>query len=275
MTKAAPAVPRLHTTVVLLLALFAAALFSLLATQPVFAQTPTPTESPLTNNRPVLGILALTSPDGRGVTVARVVPNGGAEGAGLQSGDLITDIEGTKVAALQDLTTAIEKFKIDDTVTVTFERAGQSQTAELKLGSSQSSRRVNPFQIPNFEPRFPEDVPSNPDVPSRPDVPRAPSLQTAPAGDTDYRPVLILFGTLITGALIALIVLTTRKNRPAAAAPVQAAAYVPPAASRSDALDILKMRYAKGEITRDEYLTMSSDLNGAGVPPSESPTQEL
>lgn len=279
--KSATAVRRLPARTILVFAFAATLLFTLLAPPPALAQSPAPdespsaTESPLTDARPTLGILGFSAPDGRGVTVARVVPDSGAGEAGLEAGDLITDIEGTKLATIEDLTAAISGFKVGDTVTLTYERDGQSQTAEAELGSSRANRNNNPFEIPNFEPRFPEDAPNaprNPDVPRNPD---RPDLRTSPVNDTDYRPVIILFGLLITAALVTLIVLQLRKNRPATET-VHTSAYVPPAAAtHSNPLDVLKMRYAKGEITRDEYLTMSSDLNGAGAPASENPTQEL
>lgn len=278
--KSATAVRRLPARTILLFSLAATLLFTLLAPA-ALAQSPTPnespsaTESPLTDARPTLGILGLSAPDGSGVTVARVVPDSGADDAGLQAGDLITDIEGEKLATIEDLTSAIGGFKVGDTISLTYERDGQSQTSEVELGSSRANRDPNPFQIPDFEPRFPEEAPNaprNPDLPRNPD---RPDLRTSPVNDTDYRPVIILFGLLITAALVALIVLQLRKNRPVTET-VQTSAYVPPAAAtHSNPLDVLKMRYAKGEITRDEYLTMSSDLNGAGAPASGSPTQEL
>lgn len=257
---------RLPLAAILFFALSATALF----TPPASAQTPSPSESPRSSSRAVLGILGLSAPDGGGVTVARVVPDSGADEAGLQSGDLITDFEGTRVASMDDLTAAMERFEPGDEVTLTYQRDGRSETAEVELGTSRGNRNGNPFQIPNFEPRFPEDGPQLPRNPDRP------NFRQEPAAGVDYRPVLILFGLLITGALVALIVLLARKNRPATEESVTTAAYVPASSpTRADPLDILRMRYAKGEITRDEYLTMASDLNGSGRPASESPTEEL
>lgn len=271
--KSAAAVRRLPAPTILIFAFATTLLFTLLAPLPAGAQSPSPTEPPLTDARPTLGILGLSAPDGSGVTVARVVPESGADEAGLEAGDLITDIEGKKLATIEDLTTALGGFKVGDTITLTYERDGQSQSTEVELGSSRANRNNNPFQIPNFE--FPEDAPNaprNPDLPRKPD---RPNLRASPVNDTDYRPVIILFGLLITAALVTLIVLQLKRNRPLTET-VQTSAYVPPAAAtHSNPLDVLKMRYARGEITRDEYLTMSSDLNGAGAPAGESPTQEL
>lgn len=268
--KSATAVRRLPVRTTLILALAATLLFTLLGHVPASAQSPSPTDSPMTDARPTLGILGLSGPDGSGVTVARVVPGSGADEAGLETGDLITDIEGKKLATIEDLTTALGGFKVDDTVTLTYTRDGQSQTTDVKLGSSRADRNSSPFQIPDFDPRFPEEAPRAPRNPDRP------NFSPSPVNDTDYRPVIVLFGLLITAALVTLIVLQLRKNRPVTEAAVQTSAYVPPAAAtQSTPLEILKMRYAKGEITRDEYLTMSSDLNGAGTPAGESPTQEL
>lgn len=270
--KSPTAVRRPPARTILLFALAAALIFTLPAPLPALAQSPSPDESPLTDARPTLGILGLSAPDGSGVTIARIVPDSGADEAGLEAGDLITDIEGNKLATIEDLTTAIGGFKVGDEVTLTYRRDGEDQTTEVELGSSRGSRNANPFQIPNFEPRFPEDAPGNPD---RPRQPERPDLRTSPVNDTDYRPVIILFGVLITAALVTLIVLQVRKNRPAAET-VSTSAYVPPAAAtQSNPLEVLRMRYAKGEINREEYLTMSSDLNGAGAPAGENPTQEL
>lgn len=270
--KTAAAVRRLPARTTLLLAFLATLLFTLLA-PPALAQSPDPEESPLTDARPTLGILGLSAPDGSGVTIARIVPDSGADEAGLESGDLITDIEGKKLATIEDLTAALGGFKVGDTVTLTYSRDGQSQTAEVELGSSRAGRNPNPFRVPNFDPRFPEDAPGAPGEPEAPRRPDRPNLNASPANDIDYRPVIILFGLLITAALVTLIVLQLRKNRPAT---LTTSAYTPPAAATgSNPLEILKVRYAKGEITRDEYLTASSDLNGAGAPASESPTKEL
>jgi putative membrane protein len=52
-----------------------------------------------------------------------------------------------------------------------------------------------------------------------------------------------------------------------------AAAAAPTATRESQPLETLHMRYARGEIGRDEYLQARSDLGGEPYPPSEQPTR--
>ena len=188
----------------------------------------------------MLGILGLTA-EGRGVTVARALPDSGAEEAGLQAGDLIVDFKGTPVRSMEDLARAVEASNVGERVTVTYERNGERRTAEVELGSSRESRR-SPFEVipqPDFGPDF-DDRPEGRDAPS-------------PTSSPDYRPVITLFGLLITGALIALAVILARRNRQPDEPAVPTAAYVPPAAGagRADPLEVLRLRYAKGEISRE------------------------
>jgi putative membrane protein len=42
--------------------------------------------------------------------------------------------------------------------------------------------------------------------------------------------------------------------------------WTPPGPSRSPGLDELDMRYARGEVTRDEYLARRADLMGTAAP---------
>lgn len=231
--------------------------------------SPSPERSPLTQNRPVLGILGFSAPEGRGVTIARVVPGTGADDAGLEAGDLITDLEGNRVASMEDLTTAMQTFRAGDDVTITYERDGESRTAEVTLGTAERARDRDrsPFEVIP-DPDFDDELPRRDD----------PGPSQSNTDEIDYRPVITLFGILITGAIVALIVVLARRNRPVAPSPEPTTAdYVPaPAATRADAMEVLRLRYAKGEINRDEFLSMSADLGGGSTPPaSESPTKEL
>ena len=80
--------------------------------------------------------------------------------------------------------------------------------------------------------------------------------------------VLALQLLLVLGVawLLASLVLGRIGRRPAVAAAA-------PPARESLPLEALHMRYARGEIGRDEYLQARSDLGGEPYPPPEQPTQ--
>ncbi len=74
-------------------------------------------------------------------------------------------------------------------------------------------------------------------------------------------PLMALFGCLLFLFLVALVVWAIvvlvrhgRRGKPAAA---ESAAAAP---RSEDALEIARLRYARGEITRDEYLALRDDL---------------
>ena len=66
-----------------------------------------------------------------GAFVYSVEEGGAAEQAGLQLGDVITQIDDTKIASLQDLTAAKKAYSAGDTATLTVYRAGDTITLEL------------------------------------------------------------------------------------------------------------------------------------------------
>ena len=61
--------------------------------------------------------------------------------------------------------------------------------------------------------------------------------------------VMLLFWVLVIGGIVLLVVWLFRQGQPAAATP-----------GGRGALDILKERYARGEITREQYEQMRRDL---------------
>ncbi|TAK32663.1 MAG: SHOCT domain-containing protein [Chloroflexota bacterium] len=63
---------------------------------------------------------------------------------------------------------------------------------------------------------------------------------------------MLLFWVLIIGGIVWLVVWLIQQVRPAAAGP---------GASGTSALDILRERYARGEITREQYDQMRRDLD--------------
>ncbi len=64
--------------------------------------------------------------------------------------------------------------------------------------------------------------------------------------------VMLLFWALIVGGIALLVIWLFRETAPGAPAP----------AAPSRALDILKERYARGEITREQYEEMKREIEG-------------
>ena len=68
-----------------------------------------------------------------GAMVLSVAKDSPAELAGLQAGDVITDINGTAVASPQDLVDAVGAKKPGDTVTLTVIRSGEKEPVSVKV----------------------------------------------------------------------------------------------------------------------------------------------
>jgi putative membrane protein len=83
----------------------------------------------------------------------------------------------------------------------------------------------------------------------------------------------LLFAMLI-GVLVWGIIRLTTDRAPLAAAVSRAAAPPAPVAQIDAAGQELRVRYARGDITREEYLTRSADLGLTPGPTPEEPTQE-
>ncbi|GAA4218021.1 S1C family serine protease [Actinocatenispora rupis] len=69
-----------------------------------------------------------------GALVVSVTANGPAAKAGIRAGDVITNVGGTQVTDVTDLTTALAAHKPGDTVEVTVDRNGSSQKVQVTLG---------------------------------------------------------------------------------------------------------------------------------------------
>jgi putative serine protease PepD len=70
-----------------------------------------------------------------GATLGEVTSGGAADKAGLKSGDVVTAIDGKAIASGDALVAAVRSHRPDDEVSITFTRAGKSQTVKTKLGS--------------------------------------------------------------------------------------------------------------------------------------------
>ncbi|HEY7048385.1 MAG TPA: trypsin-like peptidase domain-containing protein [Jatrophihabitantaceae bacterium] len=82
-----------------------------------------------------LGVSVDTAPEGTGLYVVAVTPGGPAASAGLQVGDVITKIDGESASSAEQLLELTLTHKPGDTVTVTYERQGETQETRLTLGS--------------------------------------------------------------------------------------------------------------------------------------------
>ncbi len=70
---------------------------------------------------------------------APIVPGSPAAKAGLQAGDLITAVNGTPVASVNQFVATIANYAPGDTVTLTVNRGGQNKSIKLTLGAQPSS----------------------------------------------------------------------------------------------------------------------------------------
>jgi putative serine protease PepD len=74
-----------------------------------------------------------------GAEIARVVGGGPAADAGLRAGDVVTAIDGRRVASPDALLAAISTKKPGESITVTYSRGGSSGTAHVELGNRPTS----------------------------------------------------------------------------------------------------------------------------------------
>ena len=106
-------------------------------------------ENGYVTGRPYLGITYLAVTDAQtaqqlgvsayGVYVVDVVKGGPAEQAGLKAGDRIVSVDGTEIAAKDDLGTLMQQHKAGDTLSITVARDGQMQTVSVTLGEKNAS----------------------------------------------------------------------------------------------------------------------------------------
>ena len=70
-----------------------------------------------------------------GAFVQRVSPGSGAEGAGLQQGDVIIGLDGSRVRSAEDVGQAVRAREPGDQVEIVYVRDGQEQRGTATLGS--------------------------------------------------------------------------------------------------------------------------------------------
>ncbi len=71
----------------------------------------------------------------QGALIREVTAGSAADSAGLQAGDVVTEVDDTRVTGPDSLVATIRSYRPGDTVTLTWVRNGEEQTAELTLDS--------------------------------------------------------------------------------------------------------------------------------------------
>ena len=74
-----------------------------------------------------------------GAEIQEVTAGSTAEDAGIQKGDVITKVDDHLITDADSLVATIRSYRPGDKVTVTYERGGQTKTAELTLDSDAES----------------------------------------------------------------------------------------------------------------------------------------
>jgi serine protease Do len=78
----------------------------------------------------------------RGAIVANVSPGGPSERAGLQSGDIVTTVNGVKVETSSELTREVAKAKAGDVLRLDVIRAGKRRVVEVRSGVRPTEREL-------------------------------------------------------------------------------------------------------------------------------------
>ena len=73
-----------------------------------------------------------------GVVIAEVMAKGSAKAAGLQSYDVIVEMDGQKIQGIQNLRKVLYSHKVGDKLEVTYYRKGQKQTTTISLTETNS-----------------------------------------------------------------------------------------------------------------------------------------
>ena len=82
-----------------------------------------------------IGVVLAPDADGKGAKLAAVSPNGPAKNAGLQTGDVITAVNGKAVSDVAQTRAALAGLKEGQAVSIGYSRAGKAATANLKAAS--------------------------------------------------------------------------------------------------------------------------------------------
>ena len=105
-----------------------------------FGKGEAPQQPQVDPDAPFLGIEADRTAVEEGVVVSRVVPDTGADRAGIEMGDVIVGFDGSETPTFEDLVGAIRRHEAGDEVGVTILREGERRTVRLTLGKRGGNR---------------------------------------------------------------------------------------------------------------------------------------
>lgn len=100
---------------------------------PEMPEQPELPDMPDMSEMPWLGVTFVMVDDG--ARVSYVVPNSPADDAGLEIGDVITEVDGRNVTESRRLDELIQQYDPGDRVELTLERNGRERTVEVRLAS--------------------------------------------------------------------------------------------------------------------------------------------
>lgn len=93
---------------------------------------------PLPGNTAVIGVSVEDSSDPDGAAVVEVSAGSPADEAGLETGDVVTAVDGDDVGSAAELAQTVRSYEPGDEITVTYERDGESDDADVTLVSAQN-----------------------------------------------------------------------------------------------------------------------------------------
>ncbi len=85
------------------------------------------------NRKPRLGMEIQDVEEGKGVKILDVDDDTPAAKAGLQKNDVISEIDGKSIASVDELKSRLKDLKEGDSISVTYQRSGKTQTATIRL----------------------------------------------------------------------------------------------------------------------------------------------